>query len=203
MNERAQSIDLCFACRNAGVDRVFENSEYAKQGQIPRYSRVRIWKCGDKNTRCLFCAFMIAAYEFYEGPKLANLSSHGLRLRFSRNYNHPDRAVLHYYDETSDQTDIGIALIDLGLVDIHSTSPNWGFPRWPVPPLLNTPLLHSWLHLGGEIEGTGGRSTRTSTLFEPHGLRLLDCMDRCITSQFEVCQYLALSYVWGHQIQTF
>ena len=184
MNEYVQSVELCIGCRNARFDIIFNRSEYTRHG-TSSLSAERIWKPGNGKNRCLFCALLVAAVACSDS---ASLSSADLRLRFCWSLRNLSRGVLHFYESTNNLNEIGIGLVDLYRGDS---------PRWPVPQLLNTTLLKSWLHLGGELDGAGGRSLRTSNLFKPHGFRLLDCVDRCIISQFDICQYLALSYVWG------
>ncbi|KAI1798564.1 HET-domain-containing protein [Daldinia bambusicola] len=78
------------------------------------------------------------------------------------------------------------------------SEPNY-VPRLAVGTGLNIPLLRSWLEECRKHEHSkmamrrGGRS-----LFQPeHPFRLIDVNQECLVRKDTVCDYVALSYVWG------
>ncbi|KAI1464321.1 HET-domain-containing protein [Daldinia caldariorum] len=80
------------------------------------------------------------------------------------------------------------------------SEPNY-LPRLEVGTKLNIPLLQSWLEECRKHEHSkmatrrGGRG-----LFQPeHPFRLIDVNQECLVRKDTVCDYVALSYVWGRR----
>jgi hypothetical protein len=119
MDEPAQPVELCPACMDADFGGVLSRC-YKPQGSSFCDQEDWLWKYGEKRDACPFCELMLAGFtSSKDSTDVSSLSSHGLRLMFVRKFNYLSVGVLYGFEEPRDMTSTGVALMDLGFVDLH------------------------------------------------------------------------------------
>lgn len=72
--------------------------------------------------------------------------------------------------------------------------------RMPVAELFDIDRIESWMDQSRATADAANLSSKTVTNdILSAGFRLTDCHKWCTVLQYETCEYLALSYVWGQQ----
>ncbi|KAF2137428.1 uncharacterized protein K452DRAFT_361947 [Aplosporella prunicola CBS 121167] len=68
-------------------------------------------------------------------------------------------------------------------------------PRRAIGPVFDTKLAVQWLEDSKTLDDI---EMKTKTPIIQYGFRVIDVLEECLVQKPELCQYLALSYVWGN-----
>lgn len=142
-----------------------------------------------ENPSCDFCRIVLAFVRKYQTARSLRYSDTELSCA-TTSFNYSSD-----YETCTTELKVDGNLV-LGHIDIRTETPLNHPASRPVPGLIDTDCIKSWLRQAERNIETVPGYHFNERMFSG-GFRLIDCAQECIAVLYSPCVYLTLSYVWG------